>query len=229
MFEAVFLFMVVLVAAFVALAVVVGVSAGKRRKAFLQKRWYDASRHGWHPVPPNPWLAEVVAKLYQRGRAGEMIAGDFRGRGMCALDYSYTTSSTGANGQTTSTTHHVHAVALNLPVALPPLTLTKDSGAKRFLAGRDLELESHAFNERFRIGCADDRYASAVLHPRMMEWMLYNPGLEWQFAGNALVSWGTGPYLIPDVVARLEAMSRLIELIPPFVLRDYGRPAYWPA
>lgn len=160
--------------------------------------------------------------MYQRGKPGEMVAGDFRGRGMCALDYTYTTSS--SNGETTTTTtHQVHLVALNLPVALPPLTLTKDSGFKRMFGGRDLELESKAFNDTFRISCADDRYAHAVLHPRMMEWMLYNPGLEWQFAGNALVSWGSGSWTVPDTLARLEAMNRLIDLIPPFVLRDYGR------
>ncbi|WP_132289079.1 hypothetical protein [Kribbella sp. VKM Ac-2568] len=193
-----------------------------RRRDFLRARAHAAAQYGWFHVPPSPWLSEVAGRVYQRGRPGEMVAGDFRGRGMCALDYTYTTTS--SNGETTTTTtHQVHLVALNLPVALPPLTLTKDSGFKRMVGGRDLELESKVFNDTFRISCADDRYAHAVLHPRMMEWMLYNPGLEWQFAGNALVSWGTGSWTVPDALARLEAMNRLIDLIPPFVLRDYGR------
>lgn len=196
--------------------------AAGRRRDFLRARAHAAAQYGWFRVPPSPWLSEVAGRVYQRGRPGEMVAGDFRGRGMCALDYTYTTTS--SNGETTTTTtHQVHLVALNLPVALPPLTLTKDSGFKRMFGGRDLELESKAFNDTFRISCADDRYAHAVLHPRMMEWMLYNPGLEWQFAGNALVSWGTGSWTVPDTLARLEAMSRLVDLIPPFVLRDYGR------
>jgi hypothetical protein len=87
-------------------------------------------------------------------------------------------------------------------------------------------LESKAFNDAFRITCADNRYASAVLHPRMMEWMLFNPGLRWQVAGNALVSWGSGLWTLPDVLARLEAMNGVIDRIPPFVLRDYGQPVY---
>lgn len=154
--------------------------AAGRRRDFLRARAHAAAQYGWFQVPPSPWLSEVAYWVYQRGRPGEMVAGDFRGRGMCALDYTYTTTS--SNGETTTTTtHQVHLVALNLPVALPPLTLTKDSGFKRMFGGRDLELESKAFNDTFRISCADDRYAHAVLHPRMMEWMLYNPGLEWQF------------------------------------------------
>jgi hypothetical protein len=191
-----------------------------RRRDFLKARAYGAAQLGWYPAPPNPWLVEVAARLFQRGRAGEMVTGGFRGRGVYVLDYSYTTG----QGQTTST-NHGHLVALSLPVALPPLTLDAVSKLAR-LTSRDLELESKAFNDAFRITCADNRYASAVLHPRMMEWMLVNPGLRWQLAGNTLVSWGAGLWALPDVLARLEAMNGVIDRIPPFVFRDYGHPVY---
>jgi hypothetical protein len=214
---------IVAVLGFVAV-IALAIWQGKRKRDMLQARAQAASQLGWYQAPPNPWLAEVASGIFQRGKPGEMIAGDFRGRGMCALDYSYTTTSTGADGQTTTTTHRVFVVALNLPVALPPLRLTMDSKLQRFFGGRDLELESKAFNDAFRVNCADNRYASAVLHPRLMEWMLHNPGLEWQLSGNALVTWGTGHFTIPDTLARLEAMTRVIDLLPPFVLRDYGQP-----
>ena len=202
----------------VIVAVVLGIIAySKKRNAALWQRRHAMAQYGWHPAPPNPWLTEVAARLWTRGRPNEMFAGDYRGRGMCVLEYVYTTS----NGKTT-TTHVVNLIALNLPSALPPLTLTAESGVTRMLAGRDLELESQAFNDRFRITCADERYASAVLHPRMMEWMLHNPGLQWQLAGNALVSFAPGAFTVPDTVARLEAMTGIIDRIPPFVFRDYG-------
>jgi hypothetical protein len=196
-----------------------------RRRDFLKARAYGAAQLGWYLAPPSPWLVEVAAGLFQRGKAGEMLTGAFRDRGVCVLDYSYTTTSSNGQGQTNSTTHDCHLVALSLPVALPPLTLDAESKLAR-LARRDLELESKAFNDAFRITCADNRYASAVLHPRMMEWMLLNPGLRWQLAGNALVSWGDGLWTLPDVLARLEAMNGVIDRIPPFVLRDYGQPVY---
>jgi hypothetical protein len=203
-----------------ALAVLISVLVRNRRD-FLRRRAAEAAQFGWFPAPPNPWLMEITARLFRRGRPGEMFVGDFRGRGICVLEYTYTTS----NGKTT-TTHTVHLVALNLPSALPPLTLTKDSGLKRMFGGSDQELESDAFNKAFRISCGDDRYASAVLHPRMMEWMLFNRGLEWQVAGNALVSWGRGSFVVRDVLARLEAMAGVIDRIPPFIYRDYGRSMY---
>ncbi|GAB3948099.1 hypothetical protein GCM10029976_078570 [Kribbella albertanoniae] len=190
----------------------------KRRRAWLVERGNAMAQYGWYPAPPNPWLQEVAARLYAKGRAHEMFAGDFRGRGLCVLEYMYTTS----NGKS-SQTHHVNLIALNLPAALPPLTVSRDSTLKRAF-GNDIELESQAFNDTFQIDCADPRYASAVLHPQLMEWMLLNPALEWQLAGNALVSWAYGQFTVPDVLARLEAMTGVIDHIPPFVLRDYGAP-----
>lgn len=193
----------------------------RRRRAWLRERAVAAAAVGWYPAPPNPWLVQVAENLYRSGRAEEMYVGEHRGRSLCILDYTYTTS----NGKTTQT-HHVHLVALNLPAALPPLNLQLDSGLRRALGGRDLELENQTFNDKFRITCADDRYASAVLHPRMMEWLLHNPGLEWEIAGNALVSWGHESFTIPDTLARLDAMSGVVDLIPSFVLRDYGQPTF---
>lgn len=92
-----------------------------------------------------------------------MFAGDFRGRGMCVLVYTSASSAGSASGARNDT---VHVVALSLPVAPPPLELTEDSGLKRTFGGRDLELESKALNDAFRVSCDDHRYASAVLHPR---------------------------------------------------------------
>ena len=185
------------------------------------RRWAaEAAQSGWTLAPPNPWLTDVAARLFTYGEPGEMFAGEFRGRGMCVLDYAFSTG--GANGQPQR--RIAHLVALNLPVPLPPLTLTKESAFQR-LAGGDQEFENQAFNDRFRVDCADDRFASAVLTPRMMEWMLFNGGLEWQVAGNALVSWGDNSFVVRDVLARLEAMQGVIERIPPYVYRDYGPPA----
>jgi hypothetical protein len=208
-------------AAVLILTVVVAIRVGWTNGQVRQRRRAaEAARFGWVPVPPNPWLMEVAAARFLRGEADVMFAGDFRGRALCVLDYRYSTGS--GNGRARET---VHLVALNLPVALPPLTLTRHSTLGRFFLGRGQELENNAFNDTFRIDCPDDRFASDVLHPRMMEWMLFNPGLEWQFAGNALVSWGHGAFEIGTVTARLEAMHGLIDRIPPYVLRDYGRPS----
>lgn len=172
---------------------------------------------GWVWVPPNPWLVAVAEEVFARGRPVAMAAGPYQGRDACVLDFQYT-QSTGERVQTVE----CHLVAVNLPVALPPLVLSGQNRLVQLLAGRDLELENQAFNDRFRIDCYDDRYASAVLHPRVMELMLANDWLDWRINGNALVSWAYGRWTPADVVPRLEVLTHLAALIPNFVLRDYG-------
>ncbi len=193
----------------------------RRRQERLRQRAAQVASVGWYPVPPNPWLQQIAASLFREGEPGETYAGVYQGRGLCVLDYTYVTS----NGKSQQT-HTVNLVALTLPVALPPLTVMHESGLRRMFRGRDLELENQQFNDQFRVECLDDRYASAVMHPRMMECTLFNPGLEWQIAGSAFVSWSVDGFVVPDVLARLDAMTRLIDLIPPFVLRDYGQPTF---
>jgi hypothetical protein len=193
----------------------------RRRRALRLQRAAQVASAGWYPVPPSPWLLQIAASLFREGEPGEAYAGVHLGRSLCVLDYTYVTS----NGKTQQT-HTVNLIALTLPVALPPLTVMHESGLRRVFRGRDLELENEQFNERFRVECVDDRYGSAVMHPRMMECVLFNPGLEWQIAGNAFISWSVGGFAVPDVFARLDAMTRLIDLIPPFVLRDYGQPTF---
>jgi hypothetical protein len=192
----------------------------RRQRAFQLQRAGQVASVGWYPVPPNPWLLQVAGGLFPQGtpgNLGETYAGAYNGRGLCVLDYNYVVS----NGKSQST-HTGNLVALTLPVALPPITVMRESGLRRMFRGHDLELENAQFNERFRVECADDRYGSAVMHPRMMECVLGNPGLEWQIAGNAFVSWSHGPFAVPDVFARLDAMAQLVDRIPPFVLQDYG-------
>lgn len=191
--------------------------SGRRARARALQRFAQVQSVGWYPIPPNPWLVQVAANMFRDGDPGETYAGVYAGRGLCVLDYSYVTS----NGKTTQT-HRVNLVALTLPVALPPITVMRENGLRRMLRGSDLELENTQFNEQFRVECLDDRYGSAVMHPRMMECQLRNPGLQWQIAGNAFVSWSSESFAVPDVFARLDAMTHLIDLLPPFVLQDYG-------
>ncbi|GAA3136367.1 hypothetical protein JOF29_001230 [Kribbella aluminosa] len=216
MYAAPLLLILLLPAALISGLTMLVVYAARRRRNELMQRAMQVQSVGWKPVPPNPWLTEIAANLFREGNPGETYAGEYNGRGMCVLDYTYVTS----NGKTTQT-HHANLVALTLPTALPPITVTRENGLRMF-RGRDLELENQQFNERFRVECLDDRYGSAVMHPRMMECVLANPGLEWQIAGNAFISWSNGSFAVPDVFARLQAMTQLIDLLPPFVIEDYG-------
>jgi len=103
----------------------------------------------------------------QMWRAGEQDS---------VFQYQYTVSS-GEN----STTYEFTAAMIELPFTSPHLTISTEnwwSKIKRAVGLRDIEVESHDFNERYQVRCSDDRFAITLLDPAMIGWMLSpNSGL----------------------------------------------------
>ena len=63
-------------------------------------------------------------------------------------------------------------------ISLPPLSVDPENFLERFvgrLTGNDIDLESEEFNRAFTVGCPDRKFASDVLHPQMMEFLLAAP------------------------------------------------------
>lgn len=209
---------------FVVPLVVIVALLDRERRAFERRRVEALGRLGWRYMPPDPWIAELASIVFgASGKPMSMVAGEFDGRAVSVTDYEYSVNATDGQGNVSSNSQACHVVAIYLPAAMPWLRLTKESTVGR-LRERDLQLESKAFNDAFRVETPDDRYASAMLHPRMMELMLANTWLDWQIAGPALISWNLGRWEGPETVARLSVLTRIADLIPPFVLRDYGHP-----
>lgn len=180
----------------------------RRRRTFFDRRLREAADLGWYPAPTDPWLAALAAGLYSpEGTAERMIAG----RGVRALDYTYTASST-------STAAKCHVIAYDLPYGLPPLAV----GPKNpLLPGQ--EFESARFNQQFTVESGDPRYASAVLNPRMMAMLVDDHAhVAWRIEGRTLITWGLGYWTTPMVSEATYLFQRIVELIPPFVVEDYG-------
>ncbi|WP_328991410.1 hypothetical protein OG394_34570 [Kribbella sp. NBC_01245] len=195
------------------------------RRAFEARRAEALARFGWGYVQPDPWVTELASIAFgsSSGNPMSMVGGSFNGRPVGVMDFEYAVSTTDGQGNVTSSSQACHVVAVYLPAAMPWLRLTKESAMGR-MRESDLQLESKAFNDAFRVETPDDRYASAILHPRMMELMLASTWLDWQLAGPTLISWNLGRWEGPETVARLSVLTRIADLIPPFVLRDYGHP-----
>lgn len=117
---------------------------------------------------------------------------------------------------------------LELHRELPLLTFEAERRALRSIGEdgvRDVDTESHAFNQRWRVGAHDEAYAHAVLAPRVIEELLH-PGWE---GGAVIIEAGVIALVHPgatDVVrldARLTRLRALVDAIPPFVMADHGR------
>lgn len=184
--------------------------AGARRRRQFEARAAAAARLGWRSLPVDPALAEAANRIFAPGAAERMVGAD----GFQAVDFTYSASRT-------STAAKCHLVSVRLPVPLPPLAVLADNPIARGLGVPDLELESEAFNDAFWVDCADPRYASAVLHPRMMEWMLARRDLEWRIEGDLLITWGVGYWTVARVTSAVLGLRGVAERIPPFVLTDY--------
>ena len=166
----------------------------------------------------------------QRRRATHVLRGTHQGRPMVAFDYRFQTTT--HNGKTRQTQTHRFAVcALALPAAVPGLELTAENVLTRLggaLGLPDLELESEAFNRRYRVHAADARFAYDVLNPRTLEALLARPTTNVRMSGDAVLSWDSGRQTPEHLLATLDHVCVLVDGVPDWVWRDLtagGAPA----
>lgn len=189
-----------------------------RAERRLASRAAAAVDLGWDFGEHDPELAGVAAQIFaNQGTAHVMFTGEHNGHSFRLLDYTYVTRS----GKATRV-NEVHLVAVALPVALPGLVVDKDQPVLRTVGVPDLELESNTFNKTFWVHGPDDRFASAVLHPQMMEWMLTYPDVTWRIEDQLLISPGRGYWNILLALEKLDCLTGVVDRLPPFVLADYG-------
>jgi hypothetical protein len=200
------------------------VTAGRRRRLDLLAAW--AVRHGWT-------LRQVDTRLKYRWHgppfdlAGtrfvhEALHGQVGGRPVVSFVNVGQPSDTRA-GEVS------HVVAVDLPAALPDLSLLLETTASTLadaVGVRDLQVESAAFNRARLIGCEDPRYAHAVLHPRAIDLLLTGPLRDRpvRIEGSAVLTWAPGWTDLDQVIPLVDALSAFAATIPRHVLDDHGRP-----
>jgi hypothetical protein len=219
-------FFVVIFVLFVAFAVVVGylgyLAAKKRREAMAA---YAASR-GWTYVQEDPGLVDRFSGapfgLGHGRRAYNVLLGHYDGRPIVAFDYLYkTTSGTGKDRRTE--THHYSVVSVNLGVTVPNLSVTPQgliSGFFGRITNRDIELESEDFNRAFVVTCENRKFASDVLHPRMMELVQQWPDMGWRFDRDSAIAVRNGEHQPADIDQKLHRLDAILDGVPEFVWRE---------
>lgn len=137
-----------------------------------------------------------------------------------------TVTETDGQGRTTTRTetdHHSETLcSLRWPWRMPPLVIT-NGGA---LGVRDrCHFESVDFDARFVVGCADKKFASDVIHPRMMDFLLAtNPPPMTMSAGGLTLRLGS--YDLATCLWAAACVAGFLDRIPDFVWADLGvRPA----
>ncbi|MFI7063846.1 hypothetical protein ACIBL3_22860 [Kribbella sp. NPDC050124] len=60
----------------------------------------------------------------------------------------------------------------------------------------------------------------------MNELLLGQQDLSLRIVGNLVVAYSPTPWTVPQTLTTLPALSRVVDLIPPFVLEDFAQPTH---
>jgi hypothetical protein len=160
-----------------------------------------------------------------RRRARNVIRGNECGRDFVAFDYSYETHSTDSHGKRTSTTHHFAVTAVDLPAFLPTLEVcpTGVFGKLTDAVGltNDIDLESEDFNRAFKVHAENRKFATDVLSPRTMQYLLTAPKAAWRIQGNSALRWTSGRLDPADIIVAAAVLDQVADGIPAFVWKDH--------
>ncbi|MBA3021485.1 hypothetical protein [Propionicimonas sp.] len=175
---------------------------------------------------------DTVLDYYPVARGGfdhdtaEMVRGLRDGIRMDAFEHHWKTTETrtvsdgqGGSRTETYTQNHVEAICVfTLPYELRTLSV---NGA---WSGDRVRFESDDFNDAFKVRAEDAKFASDVIHPRMMEWLLATrPASGWSIAGQ-MVAFEMRSHDTFAVDANEATLRGFLGRIPRFVWADLGLP-----
>ncbi len=218
---------VVGVAAMIGLLVWGYLSNKKRQEAITA--WVAA--RDWRRLPPDRslayrWRGEPFNNSGDNERIDEVVAGAHLGWRLASFAYSYETHSTNSKGERDTTTHSFHVIALDLPAALPDLQVSPESVFSRIataFGAHDLDVESDAFNKSYNVRASDLAVGHAILHPRLIERLLREPGRQaWRIEGATLLSWTPGRTDVAALDHRIALLAAIADSVPRHIWLDHG-------
>jgi hypothetical protein len=206
----------------IGIAVIGFVQAAKRRDEMAA---YAVSR-GWRYEQEQPLLVDRFDGppfgIGSDRHAGNAVYGQHDGRDFVSFDYQYETTS-GSGKDRRTTTHHFSVLALSMGVSLPSLRVDPENFLERFvgrITNSDIDLELEDFNRSFTVTCPDRKFASDVLHPQMMEFLLQHKGVGWRFERDSMLMVSGSHRSVAEIDATLALMDQITDRIPDFVWRQ---------
>ncbi len=173
--------------------------------------------------------AALRSVRHERGgfghRAEDVLTGGTDGLSFVALRHHWKTQRTvtesdgkGGTRTRTVTDHHSEDICeVRLPAAWPLLSV---GGGGWFRPGQKVHLESEQFNDALEVRSDDPRFASAVLHPRQMEYLLANRPPSFTVQGAVL---RVSSHHDPEWLAgALTTVTGFLARVPGWVWKDLG-------
>lgn len=200
------------------LGVVLHSRSYRRRRARVQA-W--AAERGWTYRAEAPELVDRWTRFpFGPGydcRATEVITGTFRGRSCLSMSFQRTDKGERRDDSPVTSLHHV--VAVPLPVAVPSLVMSPEHSGTRlqkFLGWQDIEVNSEAFNQRWRLTGQAPADVRRLLTPWLMDRLLApdGGGLTIVFEGVDVYAVRSGQQDEQTIEPTLALLSDVADLVP---------------
>jgi hypothetical protein len=196
-----------------------------RREAWL----LSATKLGLNYSREDPFRLDTLPfGLFRQGRGRgveNVVWGPWQALDVKVFDYWYYTESTDSKGNTSRRYHRFTCGCTPVPASWPHLSVARETILTRlgdFAGFRDIQFESDEFNRCFQVKSGDERFASYVIDPRMMEWLLEaGPGWTFEVHGGWLLV-HTGKVRDSDFTNHLRAMGGFLRTVPDVVRDVYG-------
>ncbi len=187
----------------------------------LQYGWEHIERTAAYNLRFEGYPFDLGGRSWQ----ADVLRGTYAGQ-RCATFTHVVEQSTGSGDAKTDTRETFQVTLVELPVDLPRLDIVPESLVNRVvqaLGGVDIEVESHAFNERWRVITRDRRYGYDVVDPRMIARLLEHDveGLAIRIDGGAVMIWTVGREGVSTLARRLGVVTGIARRIPAHVVRRY--------
>lgn len=189
-------------------------------------------RPSWYYLPSDDGLLSVVA--HSGGginhRTANVVHGEFfPDAWFVAFEHHWQTQRTetytDANGHThtrTVTDNHVEVIhEVTLPFGSPDLQVTNDSRWGRLFNGPSIDFELAAFNDAYDVRSSVPKFASDVLHPRQIEYLMSVGVMPFTLAqGKVRVS--PRQHSAEAIAYELDVLAGFFARWPAFVWQDLG-------
>src|SRR5436190_1965055 len=151
------------------------------------------------------------------------------------FDFAYYEEHRDEYGRVTKTYHRWSCALALVGSAWPDITIGRGGVLDKMvnaITGSKIDFESEEFNRLFSVHCTDRRFASALLDPQMLEFLLRTQGeLSFELKGRWLLVWSdpVPPKYMPGLLRVAEQFVQHIpkvvwDLYPSTFVDDEGRP-----
>ncbi|WP_062210653.1 hypothetical protein [Demequina oxidasica] len=154
--------------------------------------------------------------------ARDVVWGNVDGRPFETFAYSYELGRNEKGGGEYAVPLPFQITWIPLPAPLPLIRLSAQHWlveSRSVLGDKDLDVESHEFNERWTVSCADDRLGHAILSPRVIEQLLAPvwSGRIVVIEQQMLMTYSTGHTDLSELEELVSALYGVADSIPAYL------------